>query len=93
MESCEGVVRETTHAVRAPGGSWIEGPFKLFEATHYGQRPFSPEEARAILSADAIEVRLDPRVAALWRKPGITLPLDGLGALLDRERRRVTCAR
>ncbi len=93
VESCEGVVRDVTHSVRGSSGPMIEGPYRMFEATFYGQRPFTLQEVRALFASGSIRVRVDPRVAKIWRVEELTLPLDGLGDVLERERRRLTCPR
>jgi hypothetical protein len=93
MESCEAVVRDTVNAVGPVGGALVEGPYRMFEVTHYGQRSFTLEEARALFAAPALRVRLDPRIARIWRVEDLSVPLDGLGEVLERERRRLTCPR
>jgi hypothetical protein len=70
-----------------------EAAFDLFENTYYKAGEVTRDEMASVLKAPTIAIRLDPRLAEVWGRERLELPVDGLSEALDAAGRRFDCPR
>jgi hypothetical protein len=92
-EACERAVTRVTNVLAAEGMAERSASFDLFSNAYYLDDDVSAAEMGALVKAPALIVKLDPRLATMWGRAELALPLDGLAEILDADPRRFDCPR